>query len=71
MNNRTGEIRDFPDGVIPIGWTQIKGKAKDGCKHCYGRGWTGTNDRGMKVICNCVKMTESPPKVGGESDESD
>jgi len=28
--------------------------AKKNCKHCFGRGWIGHNQKGNKVVCRCV-----------------
>jgi len=33
-------------------------KPKSSCRHCYGRGYVGTNtETGQKIICRCVKRS--------------
>jgi len=32
--------------------------AKKNCKHCFGRGWIGHNQKGDKVVCRCVAKAQ-------------
>lgn len=44
---------------------EIKGKvyvAKDCCRYCFGRGYTGIDANQHKVPCNCLKLKEEEKK---------
>ena len=57
MHERTGEIRQFYDEALAKsqGFTvPVSRKPNPNCRKCYGRGYLGTGDTGMKVPCSCV-----------------
>lgn len=68
MNPRTGDVRRFPTDVAArlAGFTiPVNKEPKPNCCRCYGRGFIGTNDTGMKVPCVCTLV--GPAQVVADS----
>jgi len=60
MDERTGEIREFPKNTsIPEGFIPLGRKPKTNCKYCYGRGYEGINDKGKYVPCRCTNIKKT------------
>lgn len=39
--------------------------AKSGCKHCYGRGYVGWDEKGIEIVCRCVYARMEKEGYGG------
>ena len=66
MDKKTGEIKEIEidknGKIVEKGTTNtfdgflLDKKPRKSCRHCYGRGYTGTDKfTGEKVVCNCTK----------------